>query len=106
MIYEYRAYETHPGKLPELQARFRNHTMKIFERLGMKNVGYWTVEGEANRLNYILAFDDADHMKRTWDAFNEDPEWQKVKAESEVNGVLNANVTSTVLTPTDFSPLQ
>ena len=106
MIYEYRAYEANPGKLPDLQARFRNHTMKIFERHGMKNVAYWTVEGEANRLDYILAFDNADQQRRAWAAFGEDPEWQKVKSESEVNGALVANVTSTLLTPTDFSPLQ
>ena len=106
MIYEYRAYEANSGKLPDLQARFRNHTTKIFERHGMKNIGYWTVDGEANRLDYILAFDDADHMKRAWAAFQEDPEWVRVKSESEVNGVLVANVTSTMLTPTDFSPLK
>ena len=106
MIYEYRAYEANPGKLPDLQARFRNHAMKIFERHGMKNVAYWTVEGEANRLDYIIAFDDVDHQKRAWAAFIGDAEWQKVRVESEMNGALVANVTSTLLTPTDFSPLQ
>ena len=80
--------------------------MKIFERHGMKNVAYWTVEGEANRLDYILAFDDVDHHKRAWAAFVEDLEWQSVKLKSEIGGVLVANVTSTLLTPTDFSPLQ
>ena len=106
MIYEYRAYEANPGKLPDLQARFRNHTMKIFERHGMTNVAYWTVEGEANRLDYIIAFDDADHKKRAWAAFVDDPEWQKARSESEIDGSLVANVTSTLLTPTEFSPLQ
>ena len=106
MIYEYRAYEANPGKLPDLQARFRNHTMKIFERYGMTNVAYWTVDGESERLDYIVAFDDADHLKRAWASFNDDPEWQRVKSESEVNGALVANITSTLLTPTDFSPLK
>ncbi len=106
MIYEYRAYEANPGKLQDLQARFRNHTMEIFERHGMKNVAYWTVEGEANRLDYVLAFEDADQMKRAWAAFGQDPEWQRVRSESEVNGKLVENVTSTTLTPTDFSPLR
>ena len=106
MIYEYRAYEASSGKLPELQARFRNHTTKIFERHGMKNIAYWTVDGESQRLDYILAFDDADHMERAWAAFREDPEWLRVKSESEVDGDLVANVTSTMLTPTDFSPLK
>ena len=106
MIYEYRAYETHPGKLPNLQARFRNHTLKIFERHGMKNVAYWTVEGEPERLDYIVAFEDEEAMRSAWDAFSADPEWQRVRSESEADGPLVANITSTVLTPTDFSPLQ
>jgi hypothetical protein len=106
MIYEYRAYEANPGKLQDLQARFRDHTMKIFERHGIKNIAYWTVEGEANRLDYIIAFEDADHKERAWAAFVEDPEWKRARSESETNGVLTANVTSTLLTPTDFSPLQ
>ena len=106
MIYEYRAYEANPGKLSDLQARFRNHTMKLFERHGMKNVAYWTVAGEPNRLDYIVAFDDDAQQKRAWAAFDEDPEWQRARSESEVSGGLVANVTSTTLTPTDFSPLQ
>jgi hypothetical protein len=72
----------------------------------MKNVAYWTVAGEANRLDYIIAFDDVDQQKHAWAAFGADPEWQKVRSESEVSGRLVANVTSTTLTPTDFSPLQ
>ena len=61
MIYETRIYETHPGRLPALNARFRNHTMKIFERHGIKNIGYWTSDvGEySDRLTYIIAFEDA-----------------------------------------------
>ena len=106
MIYEYRAYEANPGKLAQLQARFRNHTTRIFERHGMKNVGYWTVEGEPDRLDYILAFEDAEQMRAAWAAFGADPEWQRVRAESEVDGALVGNITSTVLTPTDFSPLR
>ena len=106
MIYEYRADEANEGKLPDLQARFRNHTMKIFGRHGMKNIAYWTVDGEPQRLDYIVAFDDTDQQKRASASFHDDPESQRVKSESEVNGTLVANITSTLLTPTDFSPLQ
>ena len=106
MIYEYRAYEANPGKLSQLQSRFRNHTTRIFERHGMKNIAYWTVEGEPDRLDYIVAFEDADQQKRAWAAFGADPEWQRVRSESEVDGPLVGNITSTLLTPTDFSPLQ
>ena len=108
MIYEYRVYEAMPGKLPELHARFRNHTTKIFERHGIKNVGYWTasVGDYSDRLIYILAFENAEQQQRTWASFNADPEWMQVKAETEVNGPLTARVMNTLLKPTDYSPLQ
>lgn len=106
MIYEYRSYQANPGKLMALEARFRNHTMKIFENHGMRNIAYWTVEGKADRLDYILAFENTAQMKRAWAAFDEDPDWQRVKSKSELNGSLVANISSTILTPTDFSPLQ
>ena len=97
-----------PGKLPELQARFRDHTLQIFERHGMKNIGYWTpnVGDYSNRLIYILAFDSAEQRDRAWASFRQDAEWRRVSAESEVNGPLVARVSNTLLTPTDFSPLQ
>ena len=106
MIYEYRAYEAMPGKLSDLHARFRNHTTKIFERLGMKNIAYWTPTEHGDRLDYILAFESEQQQKSAWTSFGQDLEWQRVKAESEVNGPLVAKVTSTLLAPTDFSPLQ
>ena len=108
MIYEYRVYEAMPGKLPDLQARFRNHTLKIFERHGMKNIGYWTsdVGDYSDRLIYILAFEDAGQRERAWEGFRNDSEWQKVRAESEANGPLVKRVSNSLLSPTDYSPLQ
>jgi hypothetical protein len=108
MIYEYRVYDAAPGKLPALHARFRDHTMGIFERLGIKNIGYWTatVGDVSNRLIYIIAFEDMAHRERAWDEFVNDPEWQKVRAESEVDGTLTARVFNSFLSPTDYSPLQ
>ena len=108
MIYEYRVYEAMPGKLPDLQARFRNHTLKIFERHGIKNIGYWTanVGDYSDRLIYMVAFDDAAQRERAWDGFRNDPEWQRVRADSEANGPLVARVFNSLLTPTDYSPLQ
>ena len=108
MIYEYPVYEAMPGKLPELHARFRDHTLKIFEKHGIKNTGYWTADvGDyTDRLIYIVAFEDAGQRERAWASFRQDPEWEKVRAESEVNGPLTARVTNTLLTPTDYSPLQ
>ena len=108
MIYEYRVYEAMPGKLDELHARFRNHTLKLFERHGIKNIGYWTAEvGDyTDRLIYIIAFENAGQRERAWADFRSDPEWQGAKAESEADGPLVARVFNTLLTPTDYSPLQ
>ena len=108
MIYEYRVYEAMPGKLPELHARFRNHTLKLFERHGMMNVGYWTasVGDYNNRLIYLLAFEDAGKRDEAWDGFRNDPDWHRVVAESEANGPLVARVSNSLLAPTDYSPMQ
>ena len=108
MIYEYRVYETMPGMLPALHARFRDHTTKIFERHGIKNIGYWTSEvGDfSDRLIYIVAFEDAGQRQRAWESFRNDPEWQKVRADSEANGLIVKRVFNTLLSPTDYSPLQ
>ena len=108
MIYEYRVYEAIPGKLPELHNRFRDHTLGIFERHGMVNVGYWTpsVGDYTDRLVYILAHESAEARQRSWEAFYVDPEWQRVKAESEANGPLVSRIFNSLLAPTDYSPLQ
>jgi len=108
MIYETRIYETHPGKLPALNDRFRNHTMRIFEKYGIKNIGYWTSEvGEySDRLTYIVAFEDQGHREKAWNDFRSDVEWNKVRTESELEGPIVKRVFNNLLTPTDYSPLQ
>ena len=75
MIYEYRVYEAAPGKLEALNARFRNHTLGIFERHGIKNIGYWTagVGDYSDRLIYIVAFEDEGHRERAWAEFQRRP---------------------------------
>ena len=108
MIYEYRVYEAAPGKLSELHDRFRNHTLKLFEKAGFKNIGYWTPDAGdySDRLIYIVAFEDAGQRERAWAAFQTDPEWHRVVAESEAEGPLVARVFNTLLAPTDYSALQ
>ena len=108
LLYEYRVYEAMPGKLVELHARFRDHTLELFEKHGIRNVGYWTVDvGDANdRLIYIVAFEDAADRERAWASFGADPEWHSVVAESEANGKLVARILNSTLTPTDYSPLR
>ena len=107
MLYELRIYRAAPGKLPELLARFRDHTTKLFERHGMRNVVYWTAVEEpmkSSGLYYVLAHPSRDAARANWKAFEDDPEWKSVKAKTEANGSLVEKVDSTFLEMTDFSP--
>ena len=108
-VYELRVYHANPGKLDALHARFRDHTCKLFQKHGMELIGFWTpIQGEEakNTLYYIIAFPDAEAQKKAWQAFRADPEWIKVKADSEKEGVLVNKVDSTNLKATDYSPLR
>ncbi|MEJ7591692.1 MAG: NIPSNAP family protein [Planctomycetaceae bacterium] len=104
MLYELRTYYTPEGKLDALNARFRNHTMKLFEKHGMKNIMYWTPVDKPNTLIYIIAHKDKDAAAASWKAFREDPEWQKVAEETQRDGKLVEKVESVYMTPTDYSP--
>lgn len=108
MIYEYRVYEAVPGRLQDIVARFRNHTVELFEKHGIKNVGYWTssIGGYSNELVYIVGFEDVAQRERAWESFRSDPEWHKVVAETEANGPIVARISNMLLNPTDYSPLQ
>lgn len=108
MIYELRIYECYAGKLPDLNKRFSEHTMKLFEKYGIVNVGYWITDvGPSNQeLTYLLGFRDANHRMEAWDSFRADPEWQKVVEESHRNGIIVKNVRNQMLVPTDYSPMQ
>lgn len=108
-VFELRTYTTHPGKLPDLVARFRNHTTRLFEKHGMVNIGYWIPADEplkSNTLIYIVAHKDRAAAQRSWDAFRADPAWIKVRDESEKNGRINQRVESVYLDPVDFSGLR
>jgi hypothetical protein len=105
-VYEMRTYDAPAGKLDALNARFRDHTMKLFEKHGMTNVGYWTpLDNAKNQLIYVLSYPSAEAQKKAWQAFGADPEWKKVKAETEAQGKIVAKVVSVLLAPTDYSPL-
>jgi len=106
-VYELRVYQAAPGKLAELLARFREHTTKLFDKHGMKNVAYWTAIDEpkkSNTLIYILEHHSREEAAANWKSFQDDPEWKSVRDKSEANGKLVENVESTFLTLTDFSP--
>jgi hypothetical protein len=104
-IYELRIYYSPEGKLDTLHARFRDHTMKLFEKHGIENVGYWVpVDNKDNKLAYIIAHPSREAAKENWAAFFRDPEWQKVAKESEANGKIVSRVESYFMQLTDYSP--
>ena len=108
-IFEIRTYTAPEGKLDALHARFRDHTVRIFERHGMTSIGYWTPTDSVlskNTIIYILAYPSREAARESWAAFGRDPEWQKVRAESEANGRIVERVQSVFVTPTDYSPIR
>ena len=103
--FELRTYYAAPGKLDALHARFRDHTMKIFEKHGMTNIGYWMpLENPDPKLIYMLSFPSREAARKSWREFGADPEWQAAAKASEANGKLVAKVESIFLKPTDYSP--
>ena len=103
--YEIRTYTAAPGKLEELLARFRNHTVKLFEKHGITNIGYWVPQdNKENKLIYMIAFLNRDDRDKRFGEFGADPEWQRVYKESEANGKLVEKVESLMLKATDYTP--
>ncbi|MGC1906660.1 MAG: NIPSNAP family protein [Candidatus Acidiferrum sp.] len=106
-VYELRIYHAQPGKLDTLVARFRDHTMALFARHGMKSVAYWLPLDEpakSSMLVYILEHPSREAAAANWKSFQDDPEWKSVKEKSEANGALVDHVDSTYMALTDFSP--
>ena len=103
--YEMRVYYAPAGKLDELHARFRDHTVKLFEKHGITNVGYWVpLENAENKLIYVLSYPSREAREASWKAFMADPDWQKAWKASEVNGKLVEKMETTFMTATDYSP--
>jgi hypothetical protein len=110
-LFEMRTYITHPGKLPELHRRFRDHTNRLFVKHGMELIGYWTLadgddEAKENTLVYILAYPNREARDASWKAFGDDPEWKSAYEASHRNGPLVKKVESRYLNPTDYSPVK
>jgi hypothetical protein len=109
LLYELRIYTAAPGKIDALHKRFRDHTLKFFEKHGIKSVGYWDAEnadGE-KQLYYIVTYpDQASREKMLVKGVAADPEFLQVVKESEVDGKLTSKIESVMLSPTDYSPLQ
>ena len=109
-VFELRTYYTHPGKLDDLNARFRNHTNRIFKKHGIEIVGFWTPQdekdGKGGKLVYLIAFPSREAAQKSWEAFRSDPEWHKARDASEKAGKIVAKVESVFLDPTDYSPIK
>jgi NIPSNAP len=108
--FELRTYYAAPGKLEALNARFRDHTCALFKKHGMEIVGFWIPtdqeQGAENKLVYMLAHKSREAAKQSWKDFQGDPEWQKVRTESEANGKLTEKIESVFMAATDYSPLR
>ena len=103
--FEMRTYYAAPGKLDDLLARFRNHTVKLFEKHGMTNIGYWVpAENTDNKLVYVLAFPSREARDKSFKEFGGDPDWKAAAKASEANGKLVNRIASVFLSATDFSP--
>jgi NIPSNAP len=108
-VFELRTYTTHEGKLGDLHKRFRDHTMRIFKKHGMENIGYWQPQDapdSQNTLIYVISHQSREAAKKSWADFQADPEWQKVSAESQVNGRIVSKVVSVFMDSTDYSPMK
>jgi NIPSNAP len=108
-VFELRTYTTVPGRLDALKARFRDHTIRIFDKHGMKSIGYWTPQDAPlaeNTLIYILAHESRDAAKANWAAFQSDPEWIKARDASQADGKIVDHVVSVFMDPTEFSQLK
>jgi hypothetical protein len=108
-VFEIRTYYTLPGRLDALNKRFREHTMRMFEKHGMTNVGYWVPQdGPAhdNTLIYVIAHASRAQAKANWAAFVADPEWQKIAADSQKDGKIIERIESVFVDATDYSPLK
>ena len=108
--FEMRTYYAAPGKLEALNARFRDHTCRLFKKHGIEIVGFWIPtdkeQGAENKLVYILAHKSREGAKQSFANFGKDPEWQKAHAESEANGKLVEKIESVFMSATDYSPIK
>jgi len=108
-VFELRTYTAHPGRLEELHARFGDHTIQLFERHGMTNIGYFRPQDSPlaeNTLIYLLAHDSRAAAEASWAGFRADSDWERVAEETRRNGRLVENVDSVFLGPTDYSEMR
>ena len=108
-VFEIRTYHTFPGRLDALHKRFREHTMRMFEKHGMTNVAYWVPQDNPahdTTLIYVISHASRDAAKANWAAFVADPEWKKISEASQVDGKIVERIESVFMDATDYSPVK
>lgn len=105
-VFELRTYTAPAGKLEALHKRFRDHTLRIFQKHGMTSVGYWVPTDKPNTIVYMLTYPSRDARDKAWAAFREDPEWKQVAADSTKDGPITEKIESVFLQATDYSPMK
>jgi hypothetical protein len=107
VIHELRIYEAFPGRLPDLHNRFQNYTLKIWEKHGIRQAGFWVADiGTSNELIYLIEWESLAERDTKWNAFQADPEWHRQRAETEANGPIVQRVANSFLAPTSFSSVK
>jgi hypothetical protein len=108
-VFEIRTYHTLPGRLDALQKRFRDHTLKMFEKHGMTNVAYWVPQdspAKETTLIYVISHASRDAAKANWATFIADPYWKKIAADSQVDGKIIVRIVSVYMAATEYSPIK
>lgn len=107
MLYEFRVYTALPGRMPNLLARFKDHTVSIWQKHGIVPIGFWTtlIGHSTSELTYILAWNSLADREVKWGAFQSDPDWLRVRDQSEKDGPIVESISNQILRPTDFSAL-
>ena len=105
-LFEMRTYHCPPGRLDALNARFRNHTNRLFQKHGIELVGYWMPIDKPDILVYVLAYPSRDAAVKSWAAFRADADWNAARTASEADGPIVQKVDSVYMSPTDYSPIK
>jgi hypothetical protein len=108
VIYETRVYRCVPGRLPALLKRFETITLKLWDKHGIRPLGFFTtLVGPSNQeLTYLLAWESMAERETKWTAFQTDPDWIAARAETEKDGQIVDNIVNQLLQPTAFSALK
>jgi len=108
LIHELRIYTATPGRLPDVVRRFETITLKIWEKHGIRQAGFWTtlIGPSSQDLTYLLEWASLAERETRWTAFATDPEWLAARAETEKNGPIVASIASSFLQPTAFSAVR